>query len=174
MVSGVTADHGMPQPDLYQLLGVSRGASREQIAQAWRRRARAEHPDSRPRDAAAPARFRALAEAYQVLGDPGRRAAYDRVLGHQPGPDGAAPDPAPARGTPVRPPGAGVRVTVTPAARAAEPPLWAGPVRIEGGRPGPAAGFPAADQAADEAADEAITLAVLALRYLAAGWGRPW
>lgn len=169
-MSGMTADHGMPQPDLYQLLGVSRGASREQIAQAWRRRARAEHPDSRPRDAAAPARFRALAEAYQVLGDPGRRAAYDRVLGHQPGPGGAAPDPPPARTTPVRPAGAAVRITVTSAARAAEPPLRAGPVRIEGGRPGPAAGFPAAD----DAEDEIITLAVLALRYLAADWGRPW
>ena len=44
------ADHGGPGPDLYQLLGVARGASREEIAQAWRRRARAEHPDRRPGD----------------------------------------------------------------------------------------------------------------------------
>ena len=73
-------DHGGPGPDLYQLLGVPRGASREEIALAWRRRARAEHPDFRPGDADAPGRFRALAEAYQVLGDPGRRAAYDRAL----------------------------------------------------------------------------------------------
>ena len=57
------ADHGGPGPDLYQLLGVPREASREEIAQAWRRRARAEHPDSRPGDADAPGRFRALAEA---------------------------------------------------------------------------------------------------------------
>ncbi len=62
-------DHGQQDPDLYQLLGVSRRASREEIVQAWRRRARAEHPDSRPRDAAAPGRFRVLAEAYQVLSD---------------------------------------------------------------------------------------------------------
>jgi curved DNA-binding protein CbpA len=74
------ADHGAPGPDLYQLLGITQGASREEIALAWRRRARAEHPDSRPGDADAPGRFRALAEAYQVLGDPGRRAAYDRAL----------------------------------------------------------------------------------------------
>ena len=74
------ADHGGPGPDLYQLLGITQGASREEIALAWRRRARAEHPDSRPGDADAPGRFRALAEAYQVLGDPGRRAAYDRAL----------------------------------------------------------------------------------------------
>jgi curved DNA-binding protein CbpA len=52
-----TADPGGPGPDLYQLLGVTRSAPREDIVQAWRRRARAEHPDSRPGDAAAPARM---------------------------------------------------------------------------------------------------------------------
>ena len=77
------ADQGGPGPDLYQLLGVSRGASREEIALAWRRRARDEHPDARPADAAAPGRFRALAEAWQVLGDPARRAAYDRALARE-------------------------------------------------------------------------------------------
>ena len=71
------ADPGGPGLDLYQLLGVPREASRDNIAQAWRRRARAEHPDSRPGDAAAPGRFRALATAWHVLGDPARRAAYD-------------------------------------------------------------------------------------------------
>jgi molecular chaperone DnaJ len=91
--------HGGPGPDLYQLLGVARGASREEIAQAWRRRARAEHPDSRPRDTAAADRFRALAEAYQVLSDPARRAAYDRALAREqlPGPvlvEGTRPAPA--------------------------------------------------------------------------------
>src|ERR1700759_253724 len=75
-----TADPGGPGPDLYRLLGVTPSAPREDIAQAWRRRARAEHPDSRPGDAAAPARFRALAGAWHVLGDPDRRAAYDRAL----------------------------------------------------------------------------------------------
>src|SRR6201992_2049639 len=74
------ADPGGPGSDLYQLLGVTRSAPREDIVQAWRRRARAGHPDSRPGDAAAPARFRALAGAWHVLGDPARRAAYDRVL----------------------------------------------------------------------------------------------
>ena len=77
------ADHGGPGPDLYQLLGVPRQASREEIAQAWRRQARAEHPDARPADAAAPGRFRDLAEAWQVLGDPARRAAYDRALARE-------------------------------------------------------------------------------------------
>ena len=77
------ADHGGPGPDQYQLLGVPREASREEIAQAWRRRARDEHPDARPADAGAPGRFRALAEAWQVLGDPARRAAYDRALARE-------------------------------------------------------------------------------------------
>jgi curved DNA-binding protein CbpA len=158
------ADHGGPGPDLYQLLGVSRGACREEIAQAWRRRARAEHPDSRPADAAAPGRFRALAEAWQVLGDPARRAAYDRAL---------ARDQQPA----TRVPAAGARVPVRrpagwgdggPLVRVPGPPLRAGPVRVEG--PGPQS--PAGGR--DEQDIRLAVLAGLALRYLAAERGRPW
>jgi curved DNA-binding protein CbpA len=99
-VSSMSAQHGDSQPDLYAILGVGRDATREQVIQAWRRRARAEHPDSRPDDAAAPARFRALAEAYQVLADPARRAAYDRASGYQPSRRESAPRPAP--GAPLR------------------------------------------------------------------------
>ena len=133
------ADHGGPRLDLYQLLGVPPDASRDEIAQAWRRRARDEHPDSRPGDADAPGRFRALAEAWQVLGDPAHRATYDRALARE----------------------------RQPAVRVAEPPLRAGPVRVE--RPRPT--LPAADW------DEDIGLAVLAeltLRYLARDRARPW
>ena len=101
------ADHGGPRLDLYQLLGVPPDASRDEIAQAWRRQARDEHPDARPGDADAPARFRALAEAWQVLGDPARRAAYDRALARE----------------------------RQPAVRVAGPPLRAGPVRVERPRP---------------------------------------
>jgi len=82
-------DHAGPGGDLYQLLGVSREASHREIALVWRRRARDEHPDARPGDADVPGRFRALAGAWQVLGDPARRAAYDRV----PGPRAAARGP---------------------------------------------------------------------------------
>ena len=153
------ADHGGPGPDLYQLLGITQGASREEIAQAWRRRARAEHPDSRPGDADAPDRFRALAEAWQVLGDPERRAAYDRAL---------AGERQPAvRVTVRRPPGPGGPGGMRPLARVPGPPLRAGPVRVEGPRPAP----PAASW------DEDIGLAVLAdltLRYLARDRGRAW
>src|SRR4029079_15671868 len=77
------ADHAGPDGDLYQLLGVPREASREEIARAWRRRAREEHPDAPPAYSDAPERFRALAGAWQVLGDPARRAAYDRALARE-------------------------------------------------------------------------------------------
>ena len=146
------ADPGGPGPDLYQLLGVPREASREDIAQAWRRRARAEHPDSRPGDAAAPGRFRALAGAWHVLGDPARRAAYDQELARE-----QTPPPA------SRPPGS---AAVTPAARMpGPPPLWAGPVRVQGPHRAPVPGRP------DE---EEIRLAQLAFRYLARDWDWPW
>ena len=155
------ADYSGPGPDLYRLLEVPRDASREEIAQAWRRRARDEHPDARPADVGAPGRFRALAEAWQVLGDPARRAAYDRALAGEGPPAARIPvrrtsGPGPAGGT-------------TPLARAAGPPLRAGPVRVEGGPgPGPRAG------SRDQEDVRLALLAELALRYLARDQGRPW
>jgi len=64
--------------DYYAVLGVDRAASPEEIKKAFRRLARESHPDANPDDPAAEARFRAVAEAYEVLSDPGRRAAHDR------------------------------------------------------------------------------------------------
>jgi len=64
--------------DYYEVLGVARDASREDIKRAFRRLARETHPDSNPGDPQAEERFRSVAEAYEVLSDPGRRAAYDR------------------------------------------------------------------------------------------------
>ena len=157
-------DHGGPGPDLYQLLGVAREASREEIAQAWRRRARAEHPDHRPGDAgdAAADRFRALAEAWRVLSDPVRRAAYDRTLKHrQPAPRITAP--AARRGA-----GPGGLGALTPMARAFGPPLRAGPARVEGPYPASAAG------GWDEEEIRLAVLATLALRYLAQDRDWPW
>jgi curved DNA-binding protein len=162
------ADHGGPGPDLYQLLGVPRGASREEIAQAWRRRARAEHPDHRPRDVgdAAADRFRALAEAWQVLSDPARRAAYDRTLEHQQtAPRITAPA---ARVTARRAAGPGGLGAMTPMARASGPPLRAGPVRVEGPYPASAAG------GWDEEEIRLAVLARLVLRYLARDRDWPW
>jgi curved DNA-binding protein CbpA len=161
---------GVPVPDLYQLLGVPQGASGQEITRAWRRRAAAAHPDRRPRDPAAPARFRALTEAYQVLGDPARRAAYDRSHGNQSGPGAAAPDGAAAGVPGRRPRGLGVPVVVRRPGRVPEPPLRAGPVWVEIPPTAPA-GSP---QAAQDDAPRLAALAELAVRYLAGDRGRPW
>jgi len=67
--------------DYYDVLGVSRGASPEEVKRAYRRLARQHHPDVNPGDAEAEKRFKEVVEAYEVLSDPERRAQYDR-FGH--------------------------------------------------------------------------------------------
>ena len=64
--------------DHYQVLGVSRQASDVEIKKAYRRLAREYHPDANQGDEGAEARFKEIANAYEVLGDPDRRARYDR------------------------------------------------------------------------------------------------
>jgi curved DNA-binding protein CbpA len=104
------------ESDLYRVLGLPPDASRAEIVHAYRRQVRAVHPDARPSDPAASARFRALARAYEVLSDPARRDAYDRQRARP------APAPVPARQR-------------YPRRRAAWPPpgvpLWAGPVYVQ-------------------------------------------
>jgi molecular chaperone DnaJ len=89
-------------PDLYRVLGVARDATAADITRAYRQEARAAHPDTAPGGAGAVARFRAVAEAYQVLGDPARRAGYDRARSRQ-APPGRGPSarPGPAAGMPL-------------------------------------------------------------------------
>jgi molecular chaperone DnaJ len=69
--------------DLYEVLGVPRDATPEQIKKAYRTLARQLHPDANPGDAAAEARFKEVAVAYEVLSDPEKRQRYDAY-----GPDG--------------------------------------------------------------------------------------
>ena len=132
----------MPRTDYYEVLGVTRRASQEEIKRAFRQLAREHHPDVN-RDPAAADRFKLINEAYQILGDPDRRARYDRgdlVAAARPdgrGPFGAGPfedlfdmffgqtmgagmrggEPGPERGSDLR---VGLEITLEDAAHGAE------------------------------------------------------
>jgi molecular chaperone DnaJ len=63
--------------ELYKALGVSKGASDEEIKKAYRKLARKYHPDRNPGDAAAEEKFKEISAAYDVLSDPEKRKEYD-------------------------------------------------------------------------------------------------
>lgn len=63
--------------DFYAVLGVAKDASADDIKKAYRKLARANHPDSNPGDEAKHDKFKAVAEAYDVVGDPDKRTKYD-------------------------------------------------------------------------------------------------
>lgn len=71
----------MAKRDYYEVLGVERGASAEEIKKAYRKLALANHPDRNPGDHAAEERFKEATEAYDVLTDAKKREAYDQ-FGH--------------------------------------------------------------------------------------------
>jgi curved DNA-binding protein len=76
----------MKYKDYYATLGIERGASEEDIKKAYRRLARKYHPDV-SKETGAEEKFKEVAEAYQTLKDPEKRAAYDQLGSHAAGQD---------------------------------------------------------------------------------------
>ena len=68
----------MAGKDYYNILGVRRNATEQEIKQAYRRLARKFHPDVNPGNKNAEARFKEINEAYEVLSDKEKRGKYDR------------------------------------------------------------------------------------------------
>ena len=80
----------MAKRDYYEVLGVDKSASADEIKKAYRKLAVKYHPDKNPGDKEAEERFKEAAEAYSVLSDADKKAKYDQ-FGHA-GVDGSAPD----------------------------------------------------------------------------------
>ena len=78
----------MSKRDYYEVLGVEKGASDDELKKSYRRLAMKFHPDRNPDDAEAEANFKEAKEAYEILSDGKKRAAYDQ-FGHA-GVDGSA------------------------------------------------------------------------------------
>jgi molecular chaperone DnaJ len=87
----------MAKQDYYEALGVARGASADEIKKAYRKLAMRFHPDRNPGDSSAEQKFKEISEAYDVLKDDQKRAAYDR-FGHAAFDGGGAPGAGGGRG----------------------------------------------------------------------------
>jgi molecular chaperone DnaJ len=77
----MSSNTGVGKADYYDVLGVARDCSDQELKSAYRKQALKYHPDRNPGDRAAEEKFKEASEAYQVLSDADKRAAYDR-FGH--------------------------------------------------------------------------------------------
>lgn len=77
----------MDKRDYYEVLGVSKNATEDELKKAYRKMAIKYHPDKNPGDKEAEEKFKEAAEAYDVLSNPDKRAKYDQ-FGHNMGPQG--------------------------------------------------------------------------------------
>ena len=89
----------MAKRDYYETLGVARGASEDDIKRAYRKMAMEHHPDRNRHDPKSEARFKEVNEAYEILKDPQRKAAYDR-FGHAAFENGTGASAGAGRGGP--------------------------------------------------------------------------
>jgi molecular chaperone DnaJ len=69
----------MEAKDLYKILGVSKGATQEEIRKSYRKLARKYHPDANRDDPEAENRFKEIQHAYEILSNPEKRREYDEV-----------------------------------------------------------------------------------------------
>ena len=100
--------------DLYQRLGLPRGASEDDIQRAHRKLVRKYHPDANPEDPRAEERFKEIQQAYEVLSDDNRRREYDKTLHTSSTEALARPDP---RGAGAKPRGGAAHGTTERADR---------------------------------------------------------
>jgi curved DNA-binding protein CbpA len=156
---------GRGHRDPYRVLGVDADASRQDVARAYRHAVQRVHPDARPADPrAAAARFRELTDAYDLLTDPARRAAYDRA--HHPAGEAGGQPSAPRYRSPAER-GAGPRHPLAPPPGQ---PIWAGPVHIEEPPAAPASEHDPARPPAADVEDPPVILGTWPGRRR--GW--PW
>ena len=81
MASSKQAEYKMAKRDYYEVLGVGKTADDKELKSAFRKMAKQYHPDANPDDGSAEHKFKEISEAYEVLKEPQKRAAYDR-FGH--------------------------------------------------------------------------------------------